>query len=170
MLKSPLPNLSMDCFLGIEETRGIKEQLYQYIDNSALQEELPKGTGLTIKKLRSVKPVFDNYLDEPAYLLYDGDRDIGAIKVRLNDIYHNIEFVLDFTDFSKDFSDLLIVGSQFYFAYVLRDMSIAIFLSTGLRNSQVLIGYMSFKDFLYNFKKHYLVTKNRSILVRNHQD
>ncbi|ULO09497.1 hypothetical protein H1230_12385 [Paenibacillus sp. 19GGS1-52] len=110
------PNLSLDSFLGLEQTKEIKELVYQYIDdNSSQQEKLSKGTVVTIDKLMSVKPVFDNFLNETAYLLFDKDRDIGAITTKLNDIYLNIESILDFTEFSKDFSDLIVVGRQFCF-------------------------------------------------------
>lgn len=115
MLHSIAPNLSIDSFLGIEETEEIKKRIYQHIDNSSQQEKLPKGTGTTINKMMSVKTGFDSYLDETAYLLYDGDRETGAITVKLNDIYLNVESILNFTEFSKDFSDLHIVGSKFNF-------------------------------------------------------
>lgn len=115
-LSPVFPNLSLDVFLGIEETREIKKLIYRYMDEkSSEQEEILKGIEVSVYKIFSVKPLFYNYLDQTAYLFYDGDRETGGIRIRLNDVYQNIEFIMNFTSFSQDFSDLLIVDAQFNF-------------------------------------------------------
>jgi hypothetical protein len=76
---------------------------------------IDKKVQTIIKILLSKKQHFTSFFDKDVVLFHQLDRETGAIILKLEYIFKDLEYILHFVGYSKDYRDLIIVSPDLKF-------------------------------------------------------
>lgn len=102
-------------FISISETEETSKKVYDYIDASNNHKTIDKEVKTIINILLEEKKNFINFLDNDVILFHQLDRETGAINLKLEDIFVNLEYIMNFVGYAVDYRDLIIVSPNMKF-------------------------------------------------------
>lgn len=102
-------------FVSILETEEINKKVYEKIDALSNYKTIDKKVQTIINILLSKKQHFTSFFDKDVVLFHQLDRETGAIILKLEYIFKDLEYILHFVGYSKDYRDLIIVSPDLKF-------------------------------------------------------
>ena len=99
-------------FISVEDTIEISKKVYEKIDITIEQQEIQKDINDNLIKVTVLKDKYSTILNEYGILFHKEDRECGAIKVKVEDFFKNIGYIVKFTGFEDGYRDLIFVGQD----------------------------------------------------------
>ncbi|QCT01635.1 group-specific protein [Paenibacillus algicola] len=108
-IKSKINEITIEGFMGIEDTIKISRNIYKKIDLISNKTPIPKQLKYSKQYLLSLENQFKALNDKTMLLFHQQDRETGLLKIPLHDFFIDIDTLLDVVGFAKDYRDLLFV-------------------------------------------------------------
>ena len=107
-----ISTLDVDSFISIEDTMTISKRVYKKFDTLKNQEEITKDIDLNMKKVAILEVKFRSLFDKCGILLHYEDRESGAIKIKVEDFFKYLDYIVEFSRFKDGYRDLIFVDED----------------------------------------------------------